>query len=217
VRNLVAVVEPTDTMTASPLYVLGAGWYALEIAEYAEDAGWHVAGLVELLDPARVGRVHGGRPVVAMDTLPQGTHAVVAGGGDRRRHWADASARGVVAATIRHPTAHVAGSARLAPGTIVGPMAVVGAGATVGDHVIISRGALVGHHVRIAAFARLLPGANVAGHVTIGSGATIGMAAAIADHVTVGEGAVVAAGAVVLREVTADTRVQGVPARPYSS
>jgi sugar O-acyltransferase (sialic acid O-acetyltransferase NeuD family) len=199
------------------LFVVGAGWYALEIAEYAEDAGWGVRGLVELVDFQRVGNVHGGHPIVAPDALQAGDRAVVAGGGDRRRHWEGLALRGVVAATVRHPAAHVASSARLGPGVIVGPMAVVGADTSIGDHVILSRGSLIGHHVAIGAFTRVLPGANVAGHVAIGAEATIGMGAGIADHVHVGDGATVAAAAMVLREVPAAVRVQGVPARPYSA
>jgi acetyltransferase-like isoleucine patch superfamily enzyme len=87
----------------------------------------------------------------------------------------------------------------------------------VGEHWLLSRGALLGHHSTLEPFARLLPGANVAGHVRLGEGVTVGMSAAIVDDTEVGPGAVIAAGAVVLRDVPADTRVQGVPARVFQA
>jgi hypothetical protein len=47
---------PDRPESLSPV-ILGAGWYALEIAEYAKDANWHAAGLVALLDHASDTRV----------------------------------------------------------------------------------------------------------------------------------------------------------------
>src|SRR5215210_8085981 len=134
------------------LVVLGAGWYAAEVAGWAEDAGWNVAGLAELLDATRIGMTHEGYRVVDLDGLKRGTHTVVAGGGDRRAAWERAERRDCVAATVLHPSAQIARSAVLKPGAIIGPMAVVGAGTEIGEHVIVSRGTLVGHHVRVGAF-----------------------------------------------------------------
>jgi acetyltransferase EpsM len=202
---------------ASELYVLGAGWFSVEVAGWAEESGWSVAGLVELMDPARVGGSIDGYPIVDAAALPPGAAAVAAGGRsvDRRDAWAVAERHGFVPATIVHPTAHVSRSASVEPGAIVAPLAVVSAHTTVGEHCLLSRGTLVGHHTTLESFVRLLPGANVAGHVRLGAGVTVGMSAAIVDDVEVGAGAVVAAGAVVLRDVPSETRVQGVPARVF--
>jgi UDP-perosamine 4-acetyltransferase len=205
--------------TNGELYVMGAGWFAVEVAGWARESGWRVAGLVELMDPARAGGDQEGYPIVDAATLPAGTLAISAAGRsvDRRDAWAVAEEHGFAPATVAHPTAHVSESATIAPGAIVAPLAVVGAGTSVGRHCLISRGALVGHHATLEPFVRLLPGANVAGHVRLGYGVTVGMSAAIVDDVEVGAGAVVAAGAVVLRDVEAATRVQGVPARVFQT
>lgn len=198
------------------MFVFGAGWFAIEVAGWATEAGFEVAGLVELMDRSRVGIRHGGYRVVDAADLPSCAAAVVAGGGDRREHWSLAEQQGCVAATVVHPSSHVSSTATIGAGAIVGPGAIVGAGTTVEPHALLSRGALVGHHVTIGEFVRLMPGANVAGHVRLGAGTTVGMSAAVVDHVSIGEGVVVAAGAVVLRDVPDRIRVQGVPARVFT-
>jgi sugar O-acyltransferase (sialic acid O-acetyltransferase NeuD family) len=204
--------------SASPrgsLYLAGSGSLAVEIAEWAADAGWEVAGLVELVDPSRAGMHVGGHPVVTVDALPAGASVVVAAGGSRRARWSALEWAGCAPRAIVHPTAHVSASATLGAGCIVAPGVVIGAGTVVGEHTLVSRGALVGHHDVVGAFVSLLPGANVAGNVTLRDDTMVGMGAVIVDNTRIGEGATVAAGAVVLRDVPDGSRVQGVPARRY--
>ncbi len=196
------------------LHLVGSGSFAVEVAEWARDEGWEVEGLIELLDPRRVGSLVAGRPVVASDG-PEGRPAAVAAGGSRSDHWAKVEAHGWQAASIVHPRAWVSPSARLGPGCVVGPGAVIGAETIVGEHTLISRGVLVGHHLQIGSFVSLLPGSNLASHIVMGDRTVVGMAAAIVDHTRVGADATVAAGAVVLGEVLDGERVQGVPARRY--
>lgn len=201
--------------TPNELYLAGSGSFAVEVAEWAQDAGWTVRGLVELLDAARIGSVRGGFPVLAPAACPQEARAVIATGGDRRGHWAMLAEHGWQAATIVHPRAHVSNSAKLGAGCVVGPGAVIGAETIVDEHTLVSRGALVGHHDRIGAFVSLMPGVNLGGHVELGARATIGMGAIVVNGTTVGADTTVAAGAVVLREVADGIRVQGMPAKEY--
>ena len=200
------------------IHVAGTGSFALEVVEYARDAGFTVAGLIELLDPARVGTEVHGLPVRSADDPPaRGALAVVGAGGDRLAHWAVLDPHGWRPGTVVHPTAHVSPSARVADGCVVAPLTVVGAASVLGEHVLVARGALVGHHTALDRGVVLNPGANVAGHVRLGAGATVGMGALVADHLEVGAGAVIAARAAVVHPVDAGVRVQGVPARPYSA
>lgn len=203
---------------ARDIYVAGTGSFALEVAEYARDAGLRVAGLIELMDPARAGTQVHGLLVRRADDLPgAGALAVVGAGGDRLAAWALLEPHGWVAGTVVHPRAHVSASAAVAPGCVIAPGVVVGAASDLGEHVLAGRGALVGHHTTLARGVVLNPGANVAGHVRIGAGAVVGMGAIVADHLEVGAGAVVGAGAAVVRPVDAGVRVQGVPARPFEA
>ena len=187
----------------------------MEIAEWAEDAGCTVRGLIELLDATRVGSIHEGFPVIAAAARPQAAHAVIAIGGDRREHWAALAEHGWQAATIVHPRAHLSKSVKLGAGCVVGPGAVIGADTSVDEHTLVSRGTLVGHHDRIGAFVSLMPGANLGGHVMVGERTMIGMGAIVVNGTAVGANTTVAAGAVVLGEVADGIRVQGLPAKEY--
>jgi UDP-perosamine 4-acetyltransferase len=203
-------------VTAEDLFVAGTGSFAAEVADWALAAGHRVAGLVELMDPDRVGTERHGLPVVAIERPPAGARVVIGAGGDRAAYWAALAEHGwAPAATVVHPHASVSSRAELGS-CVVGPAVVVGAASRIGDHALLGRGALVGHHVEVAPAAVINPGANIAGHARIGAGATIGMGAVVVDHVEVGDGAVVAAGAVVVRPVAAGQRVQGVPARAWT-
>lgn len=197
------------------LYLAGSGSFAEEVAEWAQDAGWAVTGLVELRDATRIGSVSAGHTVLAPAAPPRDARAVMAIGGDRREHWAMLEQHGWQAATVVHPHAHVSRSAQLGAGCVIGPGAVIGAETVIGEHTLVSRGALVGHHDRIGAFVSLMPGVNIGGHAELGERTTIGMGAVVVNGTRIGADATVAAGAVVLNEVADSARVQGIPAREY--
>jgi acetyltransferase EpsM len=201
--------------TEIELYLAGTGSFAVEVGEWAQEAGWSVAGLIELLEPSRLGMTLAGHRVVAPDSPPTDGRAVIAIGNDRPAHWSRLQRHGWLAGTLVHPRAHVSPSASVNAGCVVAPGAVIGAEAVIGEHTLVSRGTLVGHHTHIGSFASLLPGANLGGHVQLEDRATVGMGAVIVNGTLIGSDATVAAGAVVLGDVGAGSRVQGVPAREY--
>ncbi len=203
------------TVTLRELYIAGTGSFALEVVEYGREAGFSVAGLVELVDDDRIGTEIHGLPVVASEN-GGGAAIVIALGGDRLSHWALLAGHGWSPVAVVHPRAHVSPSAVVGPGAVVGPHSVIGAAANLRAHVLVGRGALVGHHTLVEAGATLNPGANIAGNARIGEGAVVGMGALVSNGIEIGPGAVIAAGAVVVRPVEAETRVQGVPARVFS-
>jgi acetyltransferase EpsM len=195
------------------LYVAGTGSFAAEIVDWATAAGARVLGLLELLDPSRVGAAIHGLPVCDPADVPPGGTVVIGAGGDRRELWRRLATDRWRPASVIHPAAHLARDAAVGAGATIGPRAVVGAGARIGEQAILSRGVLLGHHVAVEAFVTLNPGVNIGGNSTVGAGAFIGMGATIVDGTRIGTDAIVGAGAVVLRDVEAGTQVHGVPAR----
>lgn len=117
------------------------------------------------------------------------------------------------AAVVIDPTAVIASTTTVAPGTYVNSMANVGAATRIGAHTFINRGVSIGHHVVIDDFASVGPGAIIAGGVRIGRGAVIGAGAIVLQELEIGANAVVGAGAVVTKSVAAQTLVVGNPAR----
>jgi sugar O-acyltransferase (sialic acid O-acetyltransferase NeuD family) len=196
------------------IFIAGTGSYAAEIGDWAQAAGHHVRGLVELRDDTRVGADMHGFPVVSARAVPPAGRIVLAIGRERRASWELLAGAGWTAITLVHPSASLAADVHLDPGATIGPLAVVGAGSMIGAHAVVSRGALVGHHVEVGAFAVINPGANIGGNTTIGEDAVVGIGATVVNARAIGARAVLAAGAVVVRDVEPDTRVQGVPARP---
>jgi hypothetical protein len=205
VSTLTAMPSPTEPSDIPVVHVAGTGSYAAEIVDYSTAAGFRVAGLIELLDPARVGRRIHDLPVIAAGSPPDRPLAIVGAGGDRRKLAAALAADGWRLVALVHPTAHLGAGVTVAAGAIVGPGVIVGARTVIGEHALIGRGALIGHHVDVGAGAVVNPGVNVGGNTRIGAGVQLGMGAVV-----------VAAGAVVIGGVGARTRVQGVPARAHA-
>ncbi|MEA3056351.1 MAG: hypothetical protein QOD30_1783, partial [Actinomycetota bacterium] len=117
-------------MTGSEeLLVLGSHILSVEIADVAEQAGWHVAGFVENLDRERCREQLEGLPVIWVDELAElaGSHVAVFGLGttQRSRFVDQAAAAGMRFATVVHPTA------------VVSPRATIGRGCVLGAHTVV--------------------------------------------------------------------------------
>jgi hypothetical protein len=116
-------------------------------------------------------------------------------------------------ATLVDPTAVIASSTAIAPGSYLNSLVNIGAASTIGPFAFINRGASIGHHVELADFVSIGPAAVLAAGVRIGRGAVIGAGAVILPGIEIGANAVVGAGANVTRPVPPCSLVTGNPAR----
>lgn len=205
--------------------VLGGGGHASVVIDAVQCQG--DLDLVGVLDnnPALAGGDVLGVPVLGGDDLlaelpGRGVAWFIVGLGTvgrsapRRALFEAAVARGLAPATVVHPAAVVAASARIGAGTAVCAGAVVNPGADVGANVIINTGAIVEHHCVVGDGAHIATGACMGGGVSIGHDSHVGAGAVIRQGITIGDRAMVGAGAVVVADVPSGHQVMGNPARP---
>jgi sugar O-acyltransferase (sialic acid O-acetyltransferase NeuD family) len=179
------------------------------IDDFPANADRHIGSLTVVGSHADLGRLRtdGVEGVVLGFGAAQGRALVVAA-----LHEA-----GLTLPILTHSTAHVASSARLAPGVQVLARAIIGPGAQLGRGVLVNSGAIVEHDGVIGDCAVIDPGVVLAGRVTIGEAVEVGAGAVVLPDVEIGAQAVVGAGAVVTRSVPDGETVVGVPARPHRS
>jgi sugar O-acyltransferase (sialic acid O-acetyltransferase NeuD family) len=214
---------------SSPLLIAGAGGFAretLELVGALNEASptWQLVGLLDD-DPLQHGvRIHG-VPVIgpchAVHSYPEAFVCVCVASPDDPLRRLDLvqrlEARPERYATLIHPAAVVANSAKLGPGCVLHATAVLTADVRLGAHVVAMPGVILTHDVVVGDGVTFGAGARVAGRVRIGRGAYIGSGALLREQVAIGEGAVIGMGAVVTSSVPAGETWAGVPARPLGS
>jgi sugar O-acyltransferase (sialic acid O-acetyltransferase NeuD family) len=211
----------TSTDASAHVVIVGAGDHGRVVLELLRACGARVRGFVEpkANGPHPVAMIHGA-PIIG-DLGEHGewadaeTQFVVALGDNRARRAAFERCieLGLAPLAAVHPTAHLLSGARIEPGATVCAGVIVRVGAWIGSNAIVNTAASIDHDGRVGAHASIAPGVHLAGRVSLGEGAFVGIGAAVREGVTIGEWAFVAGGAMVVRDVPADTRVAGVPAR----
>jgi sugar O-acyltransferase (sialic acid O-acetyltransferase NeuD family) len=116
-------------------------------------------------------------------------------------------------ATVIHPSAQIAESCAIGPGSVILALATLTAAVEVGAHVAVMPQVVLTHDVVVADYATLASGVVLGGGARIERGAYLGAGALIREQVVVGAWAQVGMGSVVLRDVPAAQVWVGSPAR----
>jgi len=210
-----------------PLVIIGAGGFGREVHDLVESinevggvATWDVLGFIdnhvespELL--AERGLPHLGGDE-ALEQLPPGTRYVIGigNGAVRRSLDARATALGLEAAVLVHPTAWIGKHlVTLGPGTIICAHVSITTNVHLGRHVHLNLNATVGHEARLDDYVTVNPGASISGNVVLGTEVMIGTGASVIQGKSVGAGAVIGAGAAVVRDIPAGVTAIGIPAK----
>ena len=150
-------------------------------------------------------------------TSLDGISAAIAIGGnkgaDRQEIMSRFKAAGLKLPGLIHPTAAVAGSARMGEGCQLLAHSVVGPDVSMGNVCIINHGASVDHECRLGSGVHIAPGAILCGCVEVGENTMIGAGAVVLPRISIGKRALVGAGSIVTRNVPDGAVVLGNPAQ----
>lgn len=198
----------------TPLYVLGAGGHGKVVAEAARASGaFELRGYLDH-DRSRWGTEWDGLKVHGDPAAAEPDAAIALGVGDNRARADTMRAlEGRRLATVVHPSAVTARSARIGDGGYVGPLAVVHADARLGRGCIVNSGAVVEHDCRLGDYVHVSPRATLGGGVTVGEGTHLGLGAVLLPGLSVGAWTTLGAGAVMVESLPDRVTATGVPAR----
>lgn len=123
--------------------------------------------------------------------------------------------KGFQFAGFQHPFAWVAPEAVVDPTAQIHAGAVIQPRANIGRFAIVNTKASVDHDCNIGDFCHLAPGVTLSGSVRVGDGCHLGTGASVIDQIEIGTECLIAAGSVVVSSVPPNSRVRGVPAKPF--
>jgi sugar O-acyltransferase (sialic acid O-acetyltransferase NeuD family) len=118
--------------------------------------------------------------------------------------------------SIVHPSAYLGYGVKLGKGAVVCVRAVATVCVDICDFAQLNFGCTVGHEAIVGPGTLINPGANVSGGVELGRSVMVGTGAQILQYLRVGDEATIGAGAVVTKDLPANAKVVGVPARPQA-
>lgn len=198
--------------------IVGAGGHGKVVCDAILEAGQdEIVGFADD-DLSLTGRLVLGFCVIGPLTRlgKPGTIALAMGIGNnaaRRLAHDRAIAFGYHVVSVVHPSAVVARSSVIKPGTVLLAGVVVNADSLIGPNAILNTGCRIDHDCVVGAHAHIAPGATLAGMVTVGDEALIGAGTVVIPGRTIGPRSTTGAGTVVIRDVPPDCVVVGVPGR----
>jgi sugar O-acyltransferase (sialic acid O-acetyltransferase NeuD family) len=204
------------------LVIIGAGGFGREVLAWARQSlgcgeQWVIKGFIDdnpdafngLRVPATwLGRIEDHQPCEQeVFVCAIGIPAI------RRRCFERIEQRGGRFISLIHRTAVVGDEVTLGAGTILCPYAVVSGYNVLGKGVVVNMHATIDHDASIGDWTQVNCHCDVTGGAQVGSEVWFSSHVAVAPRVRIGDRAYLGIGSAILRDVEADTKVFGVPAR----
>jgi UDP-perosamine 4-acetyltransferase len=196
--------------------ILGAGGHAKVVIDVFRSAGIRVE---KCLVPGGSGQISGvpisdeAEGIEALSAARSRAFIAIGDNSVRLRLGRSLRERGIRFANAISPSAYLASDVRLGTGILIAPQVVVNAASDIGDDVILNTSCSIDHDSVIASGAHVAPGSHLAGNVHLGERSFLGVGTSVIPGISIGAGATVGAGSVVIRDIPADARAWGNPAR----
>lgn len=120
---------------------------------------------------------------------------------------------GATFATLVHPTAVIARTAKIGLGVTIGPNSYVATHAQLGDFSCVNSLSGIGHDAVLGQSCTISSQVDITGGVVLGNRVFVGSGARVLPNVQVGEDAKIGAGSIVVREIKSNGSVFSQPAR----
>lgn len=207
-------------MAENRLVIVGAGAFGRELmcwADAAVGATWDRVAWVDDNPQALAGFDYPWPHIGSLATFrPQSDDLCVVAAGEpatKRALVATLRSNGARFATLVHPTAVIARTARIGEGSIFCPLSFASADARVGDFVTVNGLSSVGHDVVLGDFSTLSAHVDLTGGVTVGEDAFFGTGAKVVPGVRIGRQARIGAGTTIMRTVPEGATMFALPAK----
>ncbi len=201
-----------------PLFVIGAGGHAKVVISILRETGFRIKGVLDD-DPTRWGQELMEIPVLGeigqLSSLEHVRGVIAIGNNKIRKDLAEKYPH-VQWITAVHYKAYVHPTSRanIGPGTVISAGAIIQPDVTIGAHSIINTSTSVDHDCEIGSYVHLAPGVHLAGGVKVADGVLMGVGSSAIPLASIGEWSVIGAGAGVMKEIPANTKAIGFPAKP---
>jgi sugar O-acyltransferase (sialic acid O-acetyltransferase NeuD family) len=116
-------------------------------------------------------------------------------------------------ATVVHPTAVVARTAKIGLGVVIGPQSYIATNSHLGDFSCVNSLSGIGHDARLGRFCTVSSQVDVMGNVELGDRVFVGSGARILPKVKIQQGSKIGAGSIVVKNLREDSSVFAQPAR----
>lgn len=214
-----------DITSPTPLAIIGAGGFGREVLDVAdainaaaETPVWDIVGVADDA-PSNENLQRLERRGVAflgqVADLPRGLSFSVGIGAPRvrRRIACELEARGLLSATLIHPTVSRGFGVEVGFGSVLCAGVRLTTNIRIGRHVHVNLNTTVGHDTIIGDYVSLNPLVSISGDCVVEDDVLVGVAGIVLNGLTVSRGAVVGGSACVTKDVAPASLVKGVPAR----